>query len=105
MEAQLAFNQDAVALLSRAYAVQADVEKALKDTSISDEARSALTAIAEALETSDTDSYPPPMLLNQLGYLYRMTSGADQRPGRDAYTRLDELRLEVDALASRFSDR
>jgi len=105
IEAQLSFNQDAAALLTRAYALQADVEKALKDSSLSTAAKETLTAIAEALETSDTDSYPPPMLLNQLGYLYRMTSGADQRPGRDAYARFEELKSEVEALILRFNDR
>jgi photosystem II stability/assembly factor-like uncharacterized protein len=35
--------------------------------------------------------YPTPMLLDQLNYLASMLEGADQRPGRDAYERLDEL--------------
>jgi photosystem II stability/assembly factor-like uncharacterized protein len=35
--------------------------------------------------------YQQPMLIDQLSYLYRMLDRADQKPGRDAYRRLDEL--------------
>jgi hypothetical protein len=41
-------------------------------------------------------SYPTPVLLSQLNYLLGMISRADQAPGRDAYERHEELRLEVE---------
>ena len=51
------------------------------------------TTLAEAETELFTASgpYPTPMLLDQLSYLASMLEGADQRPGRDAYERLDEL--------------
>ncbi len=36
--------------------------------------------------------YPQPMLIDQISYLGSMLDRADQKPGRDAYVRLDELR-------------
>ncbi|MGE0454351.1 MAG: hypothetical protein AB7O37_16415 [Vicinamibacteria bacterium] len=36
-------------------------------------------------------AYPQPMLIDQLQNLYRMTTGADQKLGREAFRRLDEL--------------
>ena len=46
-------------------------------------------------------SYPQPMLLSQLNYLAGMTSRADQIPGADAYTRLNELQQEVETVRAR----
>ncbi|MDZ7771252.1 MAG: hypothetical protein U5K31_00665 [Balneolaceae bacterium] len=54
--------------------------------------------IYNELETSDEGSYPPPMLLDQLGYLYGLTSGADQHPGNQAPERHRQLRSELDSL-------
>jgi len=42
--------------------------------------------------------YSPPMLLDQLQYLYGNLSRADQAPGDDAYTRHDELGYELGGL-------
>ncbi len=56
-----------------------------------------LQALEELLVTSDYGSYPKPRLIDQLEYLYGMTTRADQRPGRDARRRLDELRSELAA--------
>ncbi|MCK5147441.1 hypothetical protein KAR48_11855 [bacterium] len=50
----------------------------------------ALLPILNLLKTSD-QIYPQPMLLDQIRYLGSMLTRADQRPGRDAYTRLNEL--------------
>ena len=50
------------------------------------------------LVTRRTGSYPPPMLLDQLDYLYGMVTKADARPSRDAYTRYEELRIQLDEL-------
>ncbi|MBD3616353.1 MAG: hypothetical protein HUJ22_07250 [Gracilimonas sp.] len=43
------------------------------------------------LVTSEVGSYQKPVLIDQMEYLYRMTTSADQRPGDDAYERFDEL--------------
>ncbi len=106
MEAQLAFNQDMVALITDAYVLLGDVGERLDEVEDAAERgaakrKEALRAIREALETFDTDSYAQPNLLNQLGYLYSMTSRADQVPGADAYARRAELRADLEVLRAR----
>ena len=39
-----------------------------------------------------------PMLIDQIRYLQAMLSRADQRPGNDAYLRLNELKSEFKVL-------
>jgi len=50
------------------------------------------------LVTSEEGSYPPPMLIDQLEYLYGMTTRADQPPGQDAFDRFEALRGELDGI-------
>jgi hypothetical protein len=50
------------------------------------------------LVTRRTGSYPPPMLLDQIDYLYGMVNKGDSRPSRDAYTRYAQLKVQLDAL-------
>ena len=40
-------------------------------------------------------NYPQPMLIDQLSNVWRMANQADQRPGRDAFVRLEDLRVEL----------
>lgn len=44
--------------------------------------------------------YPTPMLIDQLVYLYSMLDRADQKPGRDAYQRYDELNEMLSVILS-----
>ena len=41
------------------------------------------------------------MPVDQIQYLYSMTSRADQRPGHDAHVRLAQLRSQLDNLLTR----
>lgn len=50
-----------------------------------------LAQIEEQLETAD-GIYMTPMLIDQLRYLRYMLNQADQRPGKDAYDRYEELK-------------
>ncbi|MGK7370716.1 MAG: hypothetical protein ACNS64_10925, partial [Candidatus Halalkalibacterium sp. M3_1C_030] len=59
-----------------------------------------LNKLHSELVTSDKGSYPPPMLIDQLEYMYYMTIRADQRPGGDAYTRYNTLKKELDRIAA-----
>jgi photosystem II stability/assembly factor-like uncharacterized protein len=43
-------------------------------------------------------NYPQPMLIDQLSSVWRMANQADQRPGRDAFLRFDDLRAELAAI-------
>ena len=60
-----------------------------------------LESIRELLVTDEKESYPPPMLMSQLSYLRGMTSRADQKPGRDAGLRYEELRAELHEIVRR----
>ena len=54
--------------------------------------------------THEPVSYPEPMLLNQLGYLYGMTTRADQKLGQDAHARLKQLRERLSAYEDRLAE-
>jgi hypothetical protein len=62
-------------------------------------ARSIDERLAEIEERFETASgrYMTPMLNDQLNYLNSMIEGADQRPGRDAYNRIEELEGRLNA--------
>ena len=56
-----------------------------------------LSQINNALITSK-GPYPQPMLIDQLNYLRSMIDRADQRPGKDAYIRYEELKNQLKEL-------
>jgi hypothetical protein len=64
----------------------------------SGEAKEAFQALDRRLNTIETGSYQRPMLQSQLSYLYSMLQRADQKPGRDAYVRHEELKTELEAI-------
>jgi len=61
------------------------------------EARRTLDTLEAQLQTAD-GPYPQPMLIDQLQYLASMIDRADQRIGRDAFARYEELRGQLDLL-------
>lgn len=62
-----------------------------------------LRELKRQLATAD-EVYPQPMLVSQIGYLYSMISGADQKPGKDAYIRYEELRAALANLRDAFGE-
>ena len=58
-----------------------------------------LEAIAQRLMTSKV-RYSQPALQSHVTYLYSETNGADQKLGRDAIERYEQLRTEVDAVTA-----
>jgi hypothetical protein len=63
-------------------------------------ARRRLEALEGQLATASGGGirYPQPMLIDQLVYLYQMITRADQKLGRDAFERYDELKRELDRI-------
>lgn len=59
------------------------------------ENQTAFEELEARMVDEEVGSYPRPMLLNQLRYLSSMLRRADQKPGRDAYTRLAQLQAEL----------
>lgn len=64
------------------------LKKALEDASAED--RSTLEEIQKALIAAPV-RYSRPMIVDQIEYLYENLDTADQKPGRDAYQRYEEL--------------
>ena len=56
-----------------------------------------LNLVSKELKTQE-GTYMRPMLIDQIRYLQAMLSRADQRPGNDAYLRLNELRSQFELL-------
>ncbi len=112
LEEQLAYNLRLRKLTSQARGVVSNIDSTLKmleqplenDNSSALEIKEGLDRIRAALVTDDSDSYPPPMLLNQLNYLRNMVSSADQRPGNDAYSRFEELKTELERLLANLEE-
>ena len=81
-------------LLGRARRAAAAVEAALEAPAARADTAS-LRRLRARLVTSREGSYPQPMLVDQIDYLYGMLTTADQRPGQDAYQRYRELEAQV----------
>lgn len=101
-------------LISKTVRLVSDVETAWKpldekhksETRLSARERRSypeLESVRDALVTQDI-IYPQPMLADQLSYLYSMISRADQKPGKDAWVRYEELNREYENLKERFRD-
>ena len=59
-----------------------------------------MLAVLYAKLVTETGPYPQPKLVDQLSYLSSMLNRADQKPGRDAYVRFDELNQELSIYVS-----
>ncbi|WP_138431344.1 WD40/YVTN/BNR-like repeat-containing protein [Fodinibius saliphilus] len=68
------------------------------------EVTNTLDELYRELVTSEEGSYQPPMLIDQLEYLYYMTISADQRPGNDAYNRFETLNGELEKIESEWQE-
>ena len=108
MIAQLQHNLKVRDAIGKAQRIAAEIDSArtkLKESK--GESASGLNQLNELhseLVTSDKGSYPPPMLIDQLEYMYFMTIRSDQRPGGDAYTRYNTLKKKLDRIAAKWED-
>lgn len=75
------------------------IKVAMESSKISSKKRERLSALYAKLVTAE-GPYPQPMLLDQISYLSSMLNRADQKPGRDAYVRFDELNKELSGYLS-----
>jgi photosystem II stability/assembly factor-like uncharacterized protein len=86
--AQVELSLKARDALSNARLAASRLKKALERASPADKAR--LETVGKALLTEPV-RYSRPMMVDQIEYLYENLDSADQKPGRDAYQRYDEL--------------
>jgi hypothetical protein len=98
MEEQLAHNLRVRDALSEARRTAARVTAAVKRLDGATGSAADTLRILEVLDTAlttDPIRYSQPKLVDQLEYLYGMTTSADQRVGRDAVVRYRELEEEL----------
>jgi hypothetical protein len=89
--------------LSMANRLVERIRKARESEEISRKNKEKLAALYAMLVTA-TGPYPQPMLVDQLSYLSSMLNRADQKPGRDAYVRFDELDQELSVYVSEIKE-
>ena len=77
--------------------------KAQADSSAAGAARvKVIDAIIAKIQTAG-GAYPQPMLIDQFANVSRMLGQADQKPGRDAYERFNDLVKELEAVKAEAS--
>jgi len=64
--------------------------------------RKKLLEIKKQLVTVEDIRYPQPMLSDQVMYLYSMISRSDQKPGKDAWERYEELLSVFESLKNQY---
>ena len=90
LEEQLALCLKVQELQSEAGKTNEKIRDALKETKV--QKKKALEALQSKFVTA-SGRYQTPMLLNQISYLSSMLNRADQKPGKDAYIRYEELKI------------
>ena len=65
------------------------------------ELKEKLLQIKKKFVTRDDIRYPQPKLIDQIEYLYSMLNRADQKPGKDAYERHEELQSQLNQYLSK----
>jgi hypothetical protein len=86
-------------LLSKANRVAKSILEARESEDVAQKDRAELDLAYEKLVTG-SGPYPQPQLIDQISYLFSMLNSADQKPGRDAYVRRDELKQELDLIVA-----
>ncbi|MBE0592969.1 MAG: hypothetical protein IH616_11285 [Gemmatimonadales bacterium] len=91
LEAQLGLSQRVQELQGSADSVLSVIRGLRSSGERPQSAAAELAALEREMVTAQGISYPQPMLLDQIQYLYAMLSRADQPPGGEAYARYREL--------------
>lgn len=111
IEEQVALNMQVIALQSEVTKMLAEVDKKLKPLEAKYEKKASKKTKAQIdkiekvkymIATRD-GSYMERKLLSQVTYLNRMLNRADQKPGKDAYERLDELKAEFEVVKKAYN--
>ncbi|MDA0195477.1 MAG: hypothetical protein O2951_10595 [Bacteroidetes bacterium] len=82
------------------YSLNGSIKKFELDTTRAIDELKELIQIKSAFSTAN-GAYMQPMLIDQIEYLANMVYKADQRPGKDAYDRYDELSASLKGLSAR----
>ncbi|HEU4628931.1 MAG TPA: hypothetical protein VFS08_04275 [Gemmatimonadaceae bacterium] len=102
LQEQLDLALQVSAAMREAQQLAQQVRTARQQAPAGSERATQLAALEAKLVTAPI-RYSTPMLLDQLNYLYGLVTGADQKVGRDAFTRYEELRRELEARTAEFA--
>ena len=91
------FLLETTALLSDLRKFEFKLHDELKNNTYNKKRVKELKLIKNKISTKE-GPYMQPMLVNQLSYLMSMLSRADQKPGNDAYIRLDEIKSKFNLI-------
>ncbi len=83
--------------IADALALASKLGEARRTAAPNAQAGKSLQALIDRVVTADT-VYPQPMLIDQLANVARMIGQADQKVGRDAFTRFDDLTKDLAAI-------
>lgn len=86
--------------LSSAIRLRDQVRTALKAAGADAARTGTLRALDARLSTAEGISYPQPMLIDQIAYLYGQITDADKKVGQDAKERFAQLKAELEAAKS-----
>jgi hypothetical protein len=109
LQEQYAFNRKLVDAISRARRLASALRQAQGSSAPQTPASKRTPADATRLRDLErrlvtaSGAYPQPMLIDQLQNILRMTSRADQRIGRDAAARFDDLSAELAEIERAFA--
>ena len=95
LQAQVDLILEVQELTARTNALVADIRRLSRAKS--SEERGAKLGALRARLVNASGAYPQQMLQSQVRYLSSMIDRADQRPGRDAYIRLQQLQKSIAA--------
>ena len=96
------FLLETTALLSDLRQVEFNLNNELKNNKNNNKRIKQLKLIKNKISIKE-GPYMQPMLINQLSYLISMLSRADQKPGNDAYIRLDEIKLKFNLIQNNYN--
>jgi len=92
---QSQFQQEVMSLLESAKKLEQELEKKAENGEDDQVSKDQIAAVLTKLQTKE-GIYMQPMLTDQIAYLHYMMIRGDQKPGKDAYDRLDELKAQLE---------
>ena len=104
IQAQEKVSLKIVNLLSDARKLLQDVEQKIKESAGEENENTEKLKSIRSKLTAAKGAYPQPMLVEQISYLYGIMNRADQMPGNNVYSRLEELNEEFRLLKEQVSD-
>ncbi|MEO1261138.1 MAG: hypothetical protein AAFZ15_20215 [Bacteroidota bacterium] len=104
IQQQEAISLEIVNLLSDARKLLENVERKIKESKGAENAELEKLKTLKHQLTAAKVTYPQPMLVEQISYLYGIVNRADQVPGKNVYSRLEELNEEFKKLKEQVGD-